>query len=388
MPWHLQEQKPSGEFCSFNRLNVDYVLGRRECDICIEDKSISRQHCTFTISSSDHSIRIQDKSKYGIRFLDPSASSDTEKIIGGIVFTTNKPRPIALYFGLVSAAFHLTWHSQPTVCISGISSAERKRVVDQASRLGLALSNEWSDACDYLVMPRLLVTEKVLRCLISGRLIVSPDWLFASPFLLQAAKDFLPKVELSETRCFSSVDVGLIFHSRKERSKLLSNLNFLFWDAEQMARLERVVTAAGGHVFFATKEVSDYENFIPIRPKHPMAALHGSDSFMNDEEKLTLAILYCDTSSLTVIRSQPRLPGLVNCTPLPVSVKKFRKQFAIPAAVESASAAVSLPFKEAQCVNSPTISEILPPAPKFSSCFFREKFVTPNPGDEATTFNK
>ena len=48
-----------------HKFNYEYSIGRKNCDILIDSKSISRKHCTIKLQPQTNSLVIQDFSKFG-----------------------------------------------------------------------------------------------------------------------------------------------------------------------------------------------------------------------------------------------------------------------------------------------------------------------------------
>uniref|UniRef100_A0A5F8G5H5 Nibrin n=1 Tax=Monodelphis domestica TaxID=13616 RepID=A0A5F8G5H5_MONDO len=211
--WTLLSAAGSARGDSYRLLvDVDYVVGRKNCGILLEDdQSISRNHALLIVrhsvtnlsqASEIPMLTIKDNSKYA------------------------------------------------NLNVSG------KTVLNQAVlQLGGLIVNNWTEECTHLVMVSVKVTIKTICALICGRPIVKPDY-FTEFLKAIRTKKRPPKLE----SFYPPIDEPAInnenldLSSRKERKQIFSGKTFIFLNAKQHKKLSPAILLGGGEAKLATEE--------------------------------------------------------------------------------------------------------------------------------------
>ncbi|XP_027699314.1 nibrin isoform X2 [Vombatus ursinus] len=236
-------------------VDVDYVVGRKNCRILIEDdQSISRNHALLTVRHSMTNLSqaseipiltIKDNSKYGT-FI------NEEKMQNGI------PLPLKtgdrVTFGVFESKFRVEY--EPLVACPSCLDVSGKTVLNQAVlQLGGLVVNNWTEECTHLVMVSVKVTIKTICALICGCPIVKPDYFTEFLKAIQTKKQppkpesFYPPIDEPAIN-----NENLDLSRRKERKQIFSGKTFIFLNAKQHKKLRPAILLGGGEAKLATEE--------------------------------------------------------------------------------------------------------------------------------------
>ncbi|XP_053846603.1 nibrin isoform X2 [Vidua macroura] len=232
---------------------VEYVVGRRNCTILIQDdQSISRSHAVLTVSRPETSpsqslsvpiLTVKDTSKYGT-FVNGSNLNGTS------VSLQSGDR---INFGVFESKFRVEY--EPLVVCSSCLDVAQKNALNQAiQQLGGLVVNEWTKECTHLVMVSVKVTVKTICALICARPIIKPEFF---PELIRAIQSrqqlpnhesFYPPVDEPS---IDSENLDLSEHH--ERKKIFRGKTFVFLTAKQHKKLGPAVVLGGGEVKLMTE---------------------------------------------------------------------------------------------------------------------------------------
>ncbi|NXL25069.1 NBN protein, partial [Setophaga kirtlandii] len=232
---------------------VEYVVGRRNCTILIQDdQSISRSHAVLTVSQPDTSpsqslsvpvLTVKDTSKYGT-FVNGS------KLNGASVSLQSGDR---INFGVFESKFRVEY--EPLVVCSSCLDVGQKNALNQAiQQLGGLVVNEWTKECTHLVMVSVKVTVKTICALICARPIIKPEFFSELIRAVQSRQQlpnhvsFYPPVDEPS---IGSENLDLSEHH--ERKKIFSGKTFVFLTAKQHKKLGPAVILGGGEVKLMTE---------------------------------------------------------------------------------------------------------------------------------------
>ncbi|NXP84675.1 NBN protein, partial [Passerina amoena] len=232
---------------------VEYVVGRRNCTILIQDdQSISRSHAVLTVSRPETSpsqslsvpvLTVRDTSKYGT-FVNGS------KLNGASVSLQSGDR---INFGVFESKFRVEY--EPLVVCSSCLDVAQKNALNQAiQQLGGLVVNEWTKECTHLVMVSVKVTVKTICALICARPIIKPEF-FSELIRAVQSRQQLP----NHVSFYPPVDepsIGnenLDLSEHHERKKIFSGKTFVFLTAKQHKKLGPAVVLGGGEVKLMTE---------------------------------------------------------------------------------------------------------------------------------------
>ncbi|NWW41042.1 NBN protein, partial [Panurus biarmicus] len=232
---------------------VDYVVGRKNCTILIQDdQSISRSHAVLTVSQPETSpsqslsvpiLTVKDTSKYGT-FVNGS------KLNGTSVTLQSGDR---INFGVFESKFRVEY--EPLVVCSSCLDVAQKNALNQAiQQLGGLVVNEWTKECTHLVMVSVKVTVKTICALICARPIIKPEFFSELIRAIQSRQQlpnhesFYPPVDEPS---IGSENLDLSEHH--ERKKIFSGKTFVFLTAKQHKKLGPAVVLGGGEVKLVTE---------------------------------------------------------------------------------------------------------------------------------------
>ncbi|XP_072459717.1 nibrin isoform X2 [Notamacropus eugenii] len=244
-------------------LNVDYVVGRKNCGILIEDdQSISRNHALLTVRHSMTNLSqaseipiltIKDNSKYGT-FI------NEEKMQNGIPLPLKTGDKVT--FGVFESKFRVEY--EPLVACPSCLDVSGKTVLNQAVlQLGGLVVNNWTEECTHLVMVSVKVTIKTICALICGCPIVKPDYFSEFLKAIQTKKQ-PPKLESFyppiDEPAINNENVDLSRH--KERKQIFSGKTFIFLNAKQHKKMKAAILLGGGEAKLATEEDKEATSFL------------------------------------------------------------------------------------------------------------------------------
>lgn len=214
------------------------TLGRsldgQNCNFAIsEDPSISRKHATLSIS--DGVLILKDLgSKYGT-FVNNSVKVEHDTMI-----TLNCNDIIK--FGKMNSI----WKVQQinlTTCTSTLKGENLQNLKNILAKLGGVVKSEWDDTCEYLTMPAITLTIKVVLALVQNSHIVTIDYwnkcieAVNNNQPLPNPNNFIPQI-LESTLNKENVS----FLANKERSLLFAGKKVIFFSRRQLDLYKRVLT--------------------------------------------------------------------------------------------------------------------------------------------------
>lgn len=234
---------------------VEYVVGRKNCSILIEDdKSISRDHATlianFSVTNQSQTVEIpnltiKDNSKYGT-FVNEKKMQNNLSLVLKIGDRVT--------FGVFESKFRVEY--EPLVVCSSCLDTSGKTALNQAVlQLGGLTANNWSEECTHLVMTSVKVTIKTICALICGCPIVKPEYFTEFVEAVQSRKQppqiesFFPPLD-EPTIGSKKIDLS----GRQERKHIFRGKTFVFLNAKQHKKLSSAIVFGGGKVKLLTEE--------------------------------------------------------------------------------------------------------------------------------------
>ncbi|KAM5156702.1 nibrin [Mantella aurantiaca] len=255
--WKLERENGGGQRYHFLS-GTDYVVGRKNCSILIEDdQSISRSHATFSVSHPPSSLgnpdiipvlSLKDSSKYGTFVNDEKMeSANSRNLTSGDTIT----------FGVYNSKFRVMY--EPLVACSSCLSISEKSSLNQALQLlGGHVVNNWTEKCTHLVMTSIKVTIKTICALICCKSIVKPEYFsemikaIKAKQTLPAPTSFVPIVDEPslQTDCLDVSENG-------KRKTIFKDKMFLFLTAKQHKKLSPAIHFGGGKAQLLVAEWND-----------------------------------------------------------------------------------------------------------------------------------
>ncbi|KAJ2791416.1 hypothetical protein GGI18_001149 [Coemansia linderi] len=242
------------------RLSTDtsLVVGRKDSPLLIEgDKSVSRVHATIITLAEDLSgVDIQDEgSKFGVYINGKQCPtrSISRLLVGDKIM-----------FGAQDSVFHLRRYPI-ALCVANMRT-EPPSVVDRvlsiANSLGIDIVED-IERCTYLLMPVLTITAKLIRALVFGRWLVSPEYIYSLEqlplsFRVQSPSTeivddyvgslkFLPPAQAPMPAPECPVDLSTVnWNPVRGRQCLFASRLFAFADEAQLSKYSSLIKAAGG----------------------------------------------------------------------------------------------------------------------------------------------
>ena len=321
--WILQptDNNPLQSFL-LHKCNYEYSIGRKDCDILIDNKSISRKHCTIKLPPQTNSLVIQDFSKFGT-FIKREKEREKERIVDGIRIDLPPPvsnNQLLIWFGPQSLPFTLM-QLNFSFSFSGIPTDLKKSYASLCfESLGIEVVNQWSNCCTHLLMKTISLSEKVILALLDCKPIISINWiteinstnLSINNSLLNWNEKWLP--ELDELLSSSFITKNLFLPNPK-RSKIFTNFVFLFFDSLREEKMNRIIQYANGislligrenlseinsnsRIIFIGTENS-MKNWNDTNPSRPISIEN-----VNLEQLISMSIILIDCSIFNSISKQ------------------------------------------------------------------------------------
>lgn len=228
-------------------LGVEFIVGRKGCNLNLDDRSVSRQHAILIAKIPDTSsteqqpvLQLKDVSSFGTRInkkkLEKNVLTrvhDADKIIFGSPKSTYKAR------------------FSPLVVTSSCLEKSMKADLERTLRvLGGKVVGEWGPSCTHLVMQHLSITVKVICALASQRSVVTINYFKK---LIESIKNydvpcpeeskFLPNV--SDSLAVRNIST---FQPNIKRKTLFNGKTFIFFSASQMKKMQEAITLSGGQL--------------------------------------------------------------------------------------------------------------------------------------------
>ena len=300
-----------------------YTLGRVNSDITIpSDTAVSKSHATITVRPGRGSARpeviLEDVgSKFGIHLNDgilaqypklskslkePYKMKDNDRVRLGVGFTI---------FRLIWSEFHVTSSMMRT-------RPDKQNLVEMLKKIDsrLELENQMADNITHLVMDRISVSNKVVRCLAMSVPIVTSEYFrdlvqcLNTRQKLPPESAYLPPVAETEPQLKSE---NISFSVNPDRGKVLVGKTFVFLSDDQFRETSTCCRLAGGRAVLWTKE-TDMETItashVVIKPPASLtqrvksqdfvwgpiaSALKGQDRVAVSSTDVFLAIVHCST---------------------------------------------------------------------------------------------
>ncbi|XP_075069866.1 nibrin isoform X2 [Mixophyes fleayi] len=255
--WTLGKESGGGQIYHF-LTSTDYVVGRKNCAVLIEDdQSISRAHAAFTVSHSLSSLGHPDV----IPFLTIKDSSKYGTFINGEKMGNGSSRDLKsgdkITFGVYNSKFRVMY--EPLVaCSSCLNASEKSSVTQAVLSLGGHVVNNWTEKCTHLVMTSVKVTIKTICALICGRSIIKPEYFNEMITSIQQKQplptltSFMPVIDEPSLQS-ESLDLS----ENARRKTIFKDKTFLFLTAKQHKKLSPAVQFGRGKAKLLTGEADN-----------------------------------------------------------------------------------------------------------------------------------
>ncbi|XP_054487811.2 nibrin [Agelaius phoeniceus] len=363
---------------------VEYVVGRRNCTILIQDdQSISRSHAVLTVSRPETSpsqsltvpvLTVRDTSKYGT-FVNGS------KLNGASVSLQSGDR---INFGVFESKFRVEY--EPLVVCSSCLDVAQKNALNQAiQQLGGLVVNEWTKECTHLVMVSVKVTVKTICALICARPIIKPEFFSELIRAVQSRQQlpnhvsFYPPVDEPS---IGSDNLDLSEHH--ERKKIFSGKTFVFLTAKQHKKLGPAVVLGGGEVKLMTEGRKEMPLLLSpevcvVDVGLANSQISGSDSMTNwtdsiltdlesknlraiPEAEIGLAVIFMSTEKYCNPQKQPASKAVPESSASAVVGRAISQSLAVdetimPTAAESSSLYIA-DTEEQTCMEIKNTSQV------------------------------
>ena len=229
---------------NFHVKGKDFTIGRKDCNVELETKSISRSHCSIKFLSNS-SFCITDHSKFGT-----FVGENSERIVG--CYSAADEEYILIKFGPQSMPFSLS-SLDLKVCFSSISLDQKQQLGKICDTLWIEKSFIWSKSCTHLVMDSISLSEKLLLCLLDAKPVVSTKWLeeiwrecqesavstFNVNLWLENIDSYVP--ELDEVMKKSALLKKSLFLPDKKRISFFKNILFLFFERSTKEKMQKII---------------------------------------------------------------------------------------------------------------------------------------------------
>lgn len=241
----------------------EYVLGRRDCDIVIEnDQSVSRKHASLQVIHPESNVTnlgkpaaiiLKDLSKFGT-FVNNVKVKGEKVLRTGDEIRLGTPKSV---HRVVYKPFVVT-----TSCLDG---ADKKGVRSLVCQVGGHVSNDWRKDCSVLIMKTITVTIKTVCALIAQKPIVTVNYLRDLVKYLndgeKGAKPDPQKYLPSVTERL--VGPGVSFQPTAERSTIFLGMTFYFLCEKQFKKISMAVELGGGvPILSDDPKTADLEGFL------------------------------------------------------------------------------------------------------------------------------
>eukprot|EP00906_Rhabdomonas_costata_P026598 RCo037895 len=242
--WVLVPLTPSeGQSPFFLRCKAQYKVGRRDADILVEDKSISRLHAVLHVGphsvqlndrSSRPTLAVEDKSKYGTK-------------LDGTKLETGASCPVreasVILFGLLSHSYRVSWFDfRLSVC--GLSEQSSGALLAKAAIAG-AYATDSLEGCTHFVVELAEITPRLLLVLALGIPVVSLEFPTALASLASPSTP-LPDPAGFIASCGSPQLSRDQLKVNSSRRTLFRGLKFAFFESELLAIFSPAIRAAQG----------------------------------------------------------------------------------------------------------------------------------------------
>nr|XP_026488247.1 nibrin [Vanessa tameamea] len=309
--WHLTSENDKRIIFVLSGKNV--TIGRsldgQNCNFAItDDPSISRKHATLLILEGV--LYLEDLgSKYGT-FVNNSDKIEHNKMLK---LSCND----VIKFGKMNCV----WKAQKInliTCTSTMKGENLQSLKNILTTVGGIIKNEWDETCEYLTMPAITLTIKVVLALVQNSHIVTIDYwnkcvdAVNNNTALPNPSNFIPQI-LESTLNKESVS----FLPSKYRSSLFASKKVIFFSRRQLELYKMVLTKSSATALLLseskmTKSALCDEDVIVIQYTFSSSSqeTQAQRDQINDiieylknkgkrvvaDAEIGLAILYCSTS--------------------------------------------------------------------------------------------
>ena len=306
-----------------------YSLGRMNSDITTtSDTSVSKSHATITVRPGRGSARpeviLEDVgSKFGIHLNDGILAGTAALPRRSAILSKSLKEPYSMKdndrvrLGVAYTIFRLIW-SELHVTSSMMRTRDKQSLVEMLKKIDsrLELESQMTDTTTHLVMDRISVSSKVVRCLAKCVPIVTSEYFrdlvecLNTRQKLPPESAYLPPVAETELQL---KDQNISFCVNPARGKVLEGKTFVFLSEEQYRDTSDLCRLAGGRAVLWSKE-ADMETItashVVIKPPAsvtqraksqdmvwgPIAsALKDQDRVSVSQTDVFLAIVHCST---------------------------------------------------------------------------------------------
>lgn len=249
--WYLTSQSDE-RIIYVTPLRNEIIIGRSsEIGVCnfpiTSDASISRKHALLI--TTDSGLFVQDYgSTYGTFVNDLSNKIQPNS---QIQLKNND----VLRFGKLNNVWKVT-EKQLITCTSTLKVENMQVLKSVLNKVGALLKNDWDDSCEFLTMPAITLTIKVVLSLVQGSYIVTQDFWDK---ILEAIENNKP---LPEPQNFTPQIIESILNKEtvsflpdNKRQTLFHNKKILFFSKKQFDMYKSVLSNASGEPML----IEDYQ---------------------------------------------------------------------------------------------------------------------------------
>lgn len=221
---------------SANQIIIGRSVDNQVCNFAIpDDPSISRKHATLTIV--DNSLLLQDLgSRYGTFINSDRVEANTNvKLVEKDV----------VKFGKMNSIWNVNVANLVT-CTSTLKGENLQNLKQTLSKVGGLLKGDWDDTCNYLTMPAITLTIKVVLALVQGSNIVTTEFWdkclenITNLTALPDPHEFIPQVV--ESTLNSEI---VSFLPNAHRKNLFESKKFIFFSRRQYEMYKTVLIKSG-----------------------------------------------------------------------------------------------------------------------------------------------
>nr|XP_021189916.2 nibrin [Helicoverpa armigera] len=221
---------------STNQLVIGRSVDNQVCNFAIpDDPSISRKHATLTVMNNG--LILQDLgSRYGTFINTEKAEVNTN-----IELNAND----IIKFGKMNSVWKVNFINLIT-CSSTLKGENLQNLKLTLSKIGGMLKADWDDTCNFLTMPAITLTIKVVLALVQGSHIVTVEYWNKSLehvtnlSALPDPQDYLPQV------VESTLNKEVVSFLPDNRRKILfSGKKFIFFSRRQYEMYKAVLIKGG-----------------------------------------------------------------------------------------------------------------------------------------------
>ncbi|XP_046959490.1 nibrin [Vanessa cardui] len=245
--WHLTSENDKRIIfvISGKNVTVGRSLDGQNCNFAIpDDPSISRKHATLSLL--EDVLYLEDLgSKYGT-FVNNSDKIEHNKMIK---ISCND----VIKFGKMSCVWKVQKINLIT-CTSTMKGENLQSLKNILTSVGGIVKNEWDETCEYLTMPAITLTIKVVLALVQNSHIVTIDYwskcvdAVNNNTVLPNPSNFIPQI-LESTLNKESVS----FLPNKDRSSLFAGKKVIFFSRRQLELYKTVLTKSSANALLLSE---------------------------------------------------------------------------------------------------------------------------------------